>query len=273
MDLIDDITAELRSRSFGTIDLQRVTQNKSISEFKRGLQRVLRKLAASDVSLVIMFDEIEYLTPSDRIDIAEGDMASIAQLLGTLRSLVQENENFTFLLSGLTSAIVESGRLYARPNPLFSWAKAHFLAPFERSEADELAQSVGSKMGITIEDDSLEALFDASGGHAFLYRHLASTVVKDLPVDVFHRKMSRPNVLRAIEKWRGLAAGNMREMLDHIKRYYPDESYLLEILREDPAVFASIAQEEPQAVGHLTNLGLVRQVGRKYELTPVLELL
>src|SRR3954465_10955307 len=97
------------------------------------------------------------VTPSDRIDIHEGEMSSIAQFLGVLRSLVQENRNFTFLLSGLTSSIVEEGRLYGRPNPLFSWAKAYFLAPFKRPEADELATSVGSRMGIDIEKGALEA--------------------------------------------------------------------------------------------------------------------
>ncbi|MEV6899168.1 translation initiation factor IF-2 N-terminal domain-containing protein [Amycolatopsis sp. NPDC051372] len=272
-DLIDDISAELKIREQSAIELTRIANSTSVSEFKRALQKVLRRLDSAGIFLVIMLDEIEYLTPSDRIDIAEGNMSSVAQLLGALRSLVQENENFTFLLSGLTSAIVESGRLYGRPNPLFSWAKSNFLAPFDRHEADDLAKSVGSKMGISIDEAALEALYDASGGHAFLYRHLASSVVKKLPVDVFHRRLTRPDVLRSIEEWRGFAAGNMREMLDHIKRYYPDEAYLIQILREDPDVFSDIANDEPQALGHLISLGLINKIDYKYELTPVLELL
>jgi hypothetical protein len=186
-DLVDDLLSELRTRRLRTDELEHLATDPTLSEFKRAFQSILRRLDGGGIKIVIMLDEIEYLTPSDRIDVLEGDMGSVAQLLGVLRSLVQENTNFTFLLSGLTSAIIESGRLYGRPNPLFSWAKANFLAPFERYEADELARSVGRKMGIEIEDGALEALFEASGGHAFLYRHLASTVVQDLPVDVFHR--------------------------------------------------------------------------------------
>ncbi|MFD0487318.1 translation initiation factor IF-2 N-terminal domain-containing protein [Saccharopolyspora erythraea] len=272
-DLIDDLRGELRQRELSTQDLSRLAGHAGISDFKRAFQATLRKLARSDIKVVLMLDEIEYLTPSDRIDVSEGDMTSVAQLLGTLRSLVQENYNFTFLLSGLTSAIIESGRLYGRPNPLFSWAKANFLAPFERHEADDLARSVGQKMGITIQEGALEALFDATGGHAFLYRHLASSVVNELPVDTFHREIKKPLVLRTINTWRRQVAGNMREMLDHVRRYYPDESYLLQILMEEPESFAVVADDVPLALGHLISLGLVQEVDNSYELTPVLQLL
>ncbi|MFK0248822.1 translation initiation factor IF-2 N-terminal domain-containing protein [Amycolatopsis azurea] len=272
-DLIDDLLSRLKQRRLRTQELAALPSNPSISDFKRALQAILRKLATLDISIVLLLDEIEYLTPSDRIDIHEGDMTSIAQLLGALRSVVQESSNFTFLLSGLTSAIIESGRLYGRPNPLFSWAKANFLAPFERHEADELARTLGQKMGITIDTGALDALFEATGGHAYLYRHLASNVVDDLPIEVFHREIKKPLVLRTINSWRKQVAGNMQEMLAHIKRYYPDEGYLLEILTEEPESFSVFAEEAPLALAHLVNLGLVQEVDNSYELTPVLQLL
>lgn len=272
-DLVDDLLAKFKGRRADSAALLRLSGSPTIPEFKRAFQTTLRGLNEDGITVVLMLDEIEYLTPSDRIDIHEGDMTSISQFLGMLRSLVQENQNFTFLLSGLTSAIIESGRLYGRPNPLFSWAKANFLTPFERHEADELARSVGQKMGIGIEDKALEALFEATGGHAFLYRHLASKVVKELPLDVFHREIKNPLVLRTLTSWRLEVAGNMQEMLDHVKRYYPDESYLIEILRSEPESFAIVADDAPLALGHLINLGLVQKVDNSYELTPVLQLL
>ena len=271
-DLVEDLIGELKKRGIRTQPLTQLPVDYGITDFKRAVQRILRRLEAAEISIVLMLDEIEYLTPSDRIDVKEGDMASVAQLLGALRSLVQENSNFTFLLSGLTSSIVESGRLYARPNPLFSWAKAHFLAPFQKIEADDLARSVGQKMGITLEDGALSALYEASGGHAFLYRHLASHVVKELPKDVFHRKITRANVLRVLEDWRLVVAGHMHEMVEHVKRYYPDEAFLLDVLRDEPTMFENFSRDEPLALGHLLNLGLVVREGHGFELTPVLQL-
>ncbi|MCY4725924.1 translation initiation factor IF-2 N-terminal domain-containing protein [Nocardioides sp. STR2] len=272
-DLRSDLLDQFRSRRLRTKELGNLASDASMMDFKRALQKILRGNASDGVRVVLMLDEIEYLTPSDRIDIQEGDMASVAQFLGILRSLVQENSNFTFVLSGLTSAITESGRLYGRPNPLFSWAKSNFVSPFERYEADELALSVGRRMGIGISNGALEALYEATGGHAFLYRHLASNVVHLLPVNVFHRQMDRVAVLKALEDWRLIVAGHMQEMVDHVRRYYPDEAFLLEVLESNKDDFASFANDLPSALGHLLNLGLVERQGRTFELTPVLEML
>ncbi len=243
------------------------------SEFRRAMQACLRYLATEHIEVVLMLDEIEYLTPSDRIDIHEGDMSSIAQFLGALRSLVQENRNFTFILSGLTSAIVEGGRLFGRPNPLFSWAKSNYLTPFTRGEADELAISVGGRMGIDIDSGALEAFFEATGGHAFLYRSLASAVVRTLPTDVFQRTIARSDVLRALEGWKRSVVGNISEMMSHVKRYYSVESILLEVLQTDPQEFPSISAEYPAELQHLLSLGLVEHRDSQYQLTTVLELL
>ena len=272
-DLAADVLESLQRLQLKTRHISTLPPDFDQSDFRRAMQSTLRDLAAREIDLVLMLDEIEYLTPSDRIDIHEGDMASIAQFLGVLRSLVQENPNFTFLLSGLTSAIVEDGRLYGRPNPLFSWAKSHFLAPFDRAEADELAVSVGNRMGIDIEVGALEAFFEATGGHAFLYRSLASTVVQSLPVDVFQRRVTRTDVQRALGGWKRLVAGNIQEMLNHVRRYYPIEAILLEVLSEEPSEFGELAGEYPQALQHLLSLGLIEADGHDYVPATVLELL
>ncbi len=272
-ELVEDLLGELRKRGLPTKDLQSLGSATRPAEFKRAMQAMLRHLASKDVGFVLMLDEIEYLTPSDRVDVMEGDVASVAQFLGVLRSLVQENGNFTFLLSGLTSAIIESGRLYGRPNPLFSWAKAYFLAPFHEYEANELARATSQRMGIQVDDKALAAMYEASGGHAYLYRHLASTVVQSLPIDVFQRTMTKPDVLRAVEHWRRAVAGNLQEMLDHVRRYYPEEAFLLDVLAEEPESFNEFTEASPLALEHLLNLGLVHRVDATYELTPVLQLL
>lgn len=272
-DLRLKLILELKQHDLGTQELSELPNVPTIVETKNALQTLLRKLEPDGVGVLLMLDEIEYLTPADQIDVAEGAMPQIAQMLGALRSLVQESPNFTFILSGLTSAIVESGRLYGRPNPLFSWAKAQYLGPFERSEADELAMSIGGKMGIEIEGDALEALFEASGGHAFLYRNLASKVVESLPLNVYRRRITRSDVLRALIPWKASISGNVTEMLDHVRRYYPTEAILLDVLRESSADFSLLAGEEPQAVHHLLNLGLVHADGGTYSLNSFLELM
>lgn len=272
-DLRADLMEVLQSRNLSHRPLSQLSDTADISDFRRAMQSVLRALDKRGINIVLLLDEIEYLTPSDRIDISEGEMTSVSQFLGALRSLVQENRNFTFVLSGLTSAIVENGRLFGRPNPLFSWAKTHFLAPFARDEADELATSVGGRMGIQIEPAALESFFEATGGHAFLYRSLASAVVQQLPVDVFQRRISRPDVLRTLDDWKRTVAGNIDEMMNHVRRYYPIEALMLELLIETPGEFGPIATENPLELQHLLSLGLVEKDDHDYQAATVLGLL
>ncbi|MDF2506221.1 MAG: hypothetical protein K0Q52_80 [Microbacterium sp.] len=276
----DDIVADLRrrlidelkARRLRTQELSQLADRPTILELKYALQAVLKHLHKSGHRVLLLLDEIEYLTPADRIDIAEGDMPRVAQLLSALRSVVQESDNFTFVLSGLTSAIIEGGRLYGRPNPLFSWAKAVYVKPLEREEADDLASTVGGKMGIQIEPGALEALHQASGGHAYLYRNLSSAVVDHLPTDVFQRTMTRSSVLTELADWKSRVQGNIEEIVQHVKRYYATEAIMLELLIDSPEDFKELASAEHVAVRRLTDLGLIHQRDGDYEVSVLLEL-
>ena len=279
-DPVDDILAdvrrrileELRRRNLSVSKMGSIPEYPSILQFKNALHALSHKLERDGIQLLLMLDEIEYLTPSDRIDVAEGEMPRIAQFLSALRSVVQETSNFTFLLSGLTSAILESGRLYGRPNPMFSWAKSRYVGPLERGDADRLANAVGARMGIAIDPAALETLYDASGGHAYLYRNLASAVVATLSMDVMQRRITRSMVLQQLNPWMDSVRGNVNEMIDHVGRYYPTEVVLLELIREHPQSLEELVRDEPEAARRLRNLGLLRTVDGTDELSVLLDL-
>lgn len=266
------IRAKLRDSTGVSMTLKRVLEEPTPDALREGMESVLETLAKDGTSLVLLLDEIEFLTPTDQTDIAEGPFAGVAQTLGVLRSLVQGTDNFTFLLSGLTNDILESGRLYGRPNPLFSWAKARYVGPFSSSEANELATAIGARMGIEIEPGALRALYDGSGGHAYLYRNLASAVVADLPVVTYRRVIKSSDVLHQVLPWKRSIAGNLDEIFGHLERYYPNESVLLDILLENPDDFPVIAAHEDRAVHHLVSLGLLSESQGVYEPSLILEL-
>lgn len=275
--LITEISSRIRAeavkRKISSRELEPLEHNPSIVLFKSRLQKLLTRLHREGIYLTLMLDEIEFLTPADQVDTAEGEFTGVAQVLGILRSLVQSTENFTFLVSGLTNDIVENGRLYGRPNPLFSWSKARYLGPFERGEADDLATAIGSRMGIEIEPGALNALYEASGGHAYLYRNLASAVVAELPIDTYRRVIRHSDVLHGLVPWRRSIAGNLDEILGHLSRYYPTEAVLLEILREAPGDFSEIAETEDKALHHLISLGLVHELNGGFTASTLLELI
>lgn len=266
------IRAKLRDDTNISGALERILDEPTPDTLRESMEEVLDRLSKRGIKLVLLLDEIEFLTPTDRLDVEEGPFAGVAQILGVLRSLVQGTDNFTFLLSGLTNDILESGRLYGRPNPLFAWAKARYVGPFSSGEADELATAIGARMGIEIEAGALRALYDGSGGHAYLYRNLASAVVADLPVVTYRRVMKSSDVLHQLMPWKRSIAGNLEEIFGHLERYYPNESVLLDILLENPKEFPVIAAHEDRAIHHLVSLGLLSESNGIYEPSLILEL-
>lgn len=265
------IATELPRFKVSGTELSKIAHEPSIVGFKAAAEATLKRLERKGVSLVLLLDEIEFLTPSDQVDIAEAEFPAVAQALATLRALAQSHSNFTFVLSGLTNHILESGRLYGRPNPLFSWAKARYVGPFSRREADELATAVGARMGIEIQDSALASLYDASGGHAYLYRNLASEVVGTLPMETYRRVMKNADVLHQLVPWRRSVAGNIEEILSHLGRYYPTEAILLEVLKDSPSDFGAVSAGEDRAVHHLTSLGLVHEERNTFRPSVLLE--
>jgi len=237
------------------------------------LEEILESMAGTGASLVLLFDEIEFITPAGIDPENKIDLSGMGRSLAILRALAQSNQNFTFLLAGLTNDLIENGYLYGRHNPLFSWAKSKYVSPLTKLEADGLARDLGGRMGIKVESGALEALYDASGGHAFLYRSLASEVVELLPIDNFQRVMSKPIVLQALIPWKGKIAGNVEEILDHLSKYYPDERILLDILLESAEDFKIVAPDDPAAVEHLRALGLVTMDHAEYFASEFLELM
>lgn len=270
LDLRADLRDAFRQRGLRTQELSELGDSFDLSSFKRALLTCLRR-QPDGVSLVLALDEVEYLCPPNRMDVDTVETQRIPQFLGVLRSLVQETDKFTFLLSGLASASIEEGLLFGRHNPLFSWAKPYYLPPFTRDESASLLRGLGEKMGIEWDDAAIDVVFAESGGHPYLLRDLASTVTRRVPLSAGKRLVNRGTAHQYRGDWRRSVDANVREMLTHIERYYPTEAVMLEFLRSEEPGFQDLAQAEPSAVHHLIQLGLVRTSSAGlYEASPLL---
>lgn len=256
--LREDLLDELRAHKARTKELAEL-ESLDLLDFKRALQTLLRKSSAAGVDLVVALDEIEYLCPPDKTELEGPATQQVPQFFGVLRSLVQETDNFTFIIAGLASASVEAGTLYGRHNPLYAWAKPYYLPPFTLPESSELLTTLGSKMGVSWDQGAIETVYSESGGHPFLLRDLASTVATRLPLTAARRTVTRGEVHRSLGSWRRRTAANLQEMIAHVGRYYSTEKVMLDILLEDPDSFNELVADEPGAVQHLIDLGLVAE--------------
>lgn len=273
-DLTENIRRELKMRGLRTKELGDLPAEPTLVQFRRALTAILGHPSNCELYLVIILDEVEHLCPPDasRVESNEGN-ESIPQFLGVLRKLVQELDNFNFMVAGLASAIVESGELYERHNPLFNLANTYYLSPFTRPEAKELLQGIGSRLGMRWGDDAIDTAQDESGGQVVLLRELAAQVWEMKRTNTIETvSIASEDVDSVIGGYRRAVRSQINETINHVKRYYPDEYELCAELLAHPAGFSELANAYPAEVHRLINLGLVVEESGKWSPTRVLSL-
>lgn len=256
-DLREDLRTVLQAKGLRNFELADLREGFSVSDFRRAVVRLIRKIDAPELRIVVALDEVEYLCPPDLVGERTPGAEGTAQILGTLRAIQQETGQLVFAFSGVTSSIVERATLFGRPNPLLAWSKPYFLGPFDDEDVRDLLVSVGERMGVSWSTGGVNALCRESGGHAYLTRSLASAVVGALPLDRDARRVTAELVSSVAPEWARGIAGQRNAIVEDLRMNYPDEADLLEILMEPQGGFDEFAEAGSLAVEHLYRLGLV----------------
>jgi hypothetical protein len=272
-DLIEAFRAELKAVGLRTKEVADLSADVSLPQLRSALDLLLSRLAANQ-ELILVLDEIEYLCPPQaEVQAATPLNQKVPQLFGVFRKLVQERKNFGLVVSGLASASVEASELYGRPNPLFTFAKPYYLGPFTDAEGADLLRGVGKMVGLVWSDDAVQLVMSETGGNAMLIRELASVVLKSFPdnrADVV--RVKRPDVTRVLGTWRRAVSSNLREVVRHLQRFYPDESTLIDVLMTSPSEFDALAYDYPDQVHRLHQLGVIESVGENWAASRILQM-
>lgn len=274
VDLAEDIRLELKNSGFRNKELADLSDI-TLSNFRRALDKVLDHPNNENLHLVLLLDEIEYLCPpwAETAEEATPQSQKIPQFLSVLRKTCQEHKNFSFALAGLASASVEAGTLFARHNPLFSYAKSYYVTPFSRDECGDLLNGIGSQLGITWSDDAIGRAYAETGGHVLFLRELASRCASSFGrARTQSIKVTGSNVDQALQEYRLSIAPQLREILAHVKRFYPDEASLLDTLFDTPEEFNAFADSYTVEAARLKHLGLIELIDGEWLPTSVLEL-
>jgi hypothetical protein len=257
-DLVEGIRVALSRAGFRTLEVGELKTTATLVDFRRALGRLLNRLNPGE-RLVLALDEIEHLCPpgAERHERTSGG-AEVAQLFGALRRLVQENENFGLVISGLSSSSMEAGQLFQQPNPFFESATPRYLGPFEAPEAALLLRSIGRQAGLHWSDEACELATAMTGGNVALLRKLGSRVLRSVPrdrVDVV--EITASTVLAAKSAWLSEAAPLLKEVIAHLRLFYEDELALLELMMNEPTSENSYAESFPEEMARLAKLGVV----------------
>lgn len=272
-DIRESVREELKSRGMRTKELADLPKNASLHEFRAALNTLLQRLDANE-GVILMLDEIEHLChPNAERREGTPAMKKVPQLFGVLRKVAEERENFSLVVSGLTSASVEASALYGRPNPFFALAVTYYLGPLEDEEGSNLLRNLGQRVGLLWEAPAVELAMTESGGNAMLLRLLGSQVLSQLPlVRTEVAVIDRDDVVAVLQAWRQSVSLKLREIVLNLGLFYPEETQLLEVLMSSPDVFVEMAYLFPAEVNRLEQIGVIQRVGKQWVPSRVLQM-
>jgi hypothetical protein len=239
-------------------DLANLELDATVGDFKRAMKSSLTDCEKRGIQVVLALDEIEYLV-GDAHTLERGDRPEVPEILGALRSLVQEHSSFNVVLSGITSSIVHRGALYGVENPLFNWAKVYYIQPMSRSEIQALTTDVGRRMAVTWSPAALDDLYAVSSGNVFLHRTLAAEVTARMEQDTSGFIIDTEHVSAARRPWRRKLAERLEQMFLSFERHYPAEAGLLRLAASGDATLDEIDSSYAAETNRLVELSLVEE--------------
>lgn len=221
-----------------------------LSDLFHGLGTMLQSV---NERLIIILDEIEVLIPA-----RGAPLPLTAELLRGLRATAQQTQQLSMVVAGVNSSISERPRLGDADNPLFGVLAPTYIGPLTKQDCRELISRLGRRMGLRWPGNEVSALVSDVGAHPALARLAASGVAALDPARPRH--VTKDDVAKVAADFHLKYNARFAEMVDSLRRYYPEEFDLLELLVAGDAEFVGAWRSvQPDAFNHLVAYGIVDQ--------------
>lgn len=206
---------------------------------------------------VLVFDEIEYITPLSTTDTHwREDFVPFWQTIWHAQS---QFGNVAVFLGGVNPAVVEQDLVGQSQNPLFGLVSHDYVGGMTEHEVRRLGRTLGRPMGIRFADDAIHYVQRQYGGHPLLTRLAFSITHKmlrgagaQLPIEVNRKHLVETEAQREAE-----LSFYSQHVVSELSKFYPDEYELLtEIARGNLADVYEFTSDLSFSA-HLKNYGLL----------------
>ncbi|MFG3134226.1 phosphotransferase [Streptomyces tendae] len=212
-------------------------------------------LSKTSRSLVLMFDEIELLSPTTKGSMW-GD--SFVRVWRLLRGIDQENPGkIGYLVTGTNPHCFEINEIGNRENPVYNYFSVEYLKPFNRDDAAELLTALGKRMGMIWENSAINFAFAATGGHPALLRTFGSAARLRFAGGGSERRVTLELVRELVPPFLVERSSLLSQIVAVLEDQYPSEYYLLQFLAKgELGEFRELAAAFPEDTAHLNGYGL-----------------
>lgn len=221
--------------------------------------RLVSKTSGLDKKIVIVFDEIEWVSPMAVRDLHwKSDFVDFWQTFWACQS---RNRNISAIIAGVNPSVVEIDSFDGIQNPLFGIAPYNFLQGFSLEELSTMVNVLGKRMGMKFDSSSKEYLHKRYGGHPLLTRIGCSLINSRLkangeikPVDITKLWLTENEEDRDAE-----LVFYCRHVVSEMQQFYPEEYEMLSLLASGQiSDFLELATY-PEYTRHLKSYGLLGQ--------------
>lgn len=202
--------------------------------FEGDFQAILKAAASlakrkgkESLRIVAFFDEADFVYPHlPEAAYWKEDFFFLWNTLQTLKRGLYDPKQFVYVLGGVNPSGVELGTLIGQPNPLFEMSKL-YLGPMPANEAKALLGGIGSRMGLSFDQDALALAHSISGGHPWLLRKLGSAVHRSFDDRPAVRAITKGDVDRVFQRTKREFYSHIDWILGHLKLVASEEYALL----------------------------------------------
>ena len=221
--------------------------------FDSDLSALVRATDGTDLAvpprIAFLLDEIEKILPTKR---GEGGFAGFFEFLGYLRGFAQETQRLAVIVAGANPEVTEVSQFDGRDNPVFNFFTEAYLQLLEPDEARTMMQTLGRGMGVRFTDTACVRIVELTGGHPYFTREFCSFLTR--------RSVERPLHV-TVEKVEAIVdpyleevgAKDFQEIMDRLRRDYPDERELYVKLARGAETTAARGRLKHLAGYHLVN--------------------
>ncbi len=221
----------------------------------KSFRYVIKTASDRNKKIVIMFDEIEYISfrsPMD--DHWHTEFIDFWQTIWSVQSL---HRNLVFILSGVNPSVTETDTVNGIQNPLFSIVQSEYLQGLDEDDARNMIRTLGRRMGIKFEYDAIKMLYDQYNGHPMLLRLACSYINRQ------YDNQNRPITIAPIDVTKiqeGIdieLAYYFKHVVSEIQQFYSEEYEMLELLASGQTTDFVELSAVAEYTKHLYNYGLV----------------
>lgn len=220
-------------------DLTYTTINQSFSEESVSFcsEKLQEKLSSSSITVIIFFDEMDYITPSSPTN--KQWVIEFNVFWRNFRSIYQDlkrlNNNLGIFICGVSSKWFSVESINDIENAALAFIPEEYLMPLSRGASIPMIKTLARTSGIMFSDDNSNLIAETCSDVPFWIRKACSYIHRQ--IDISNRPVEIDNELlkkyleEFIEKEGGVVS---QTALKHLFRVYPEIQSLITQVYNDP---------------------------------------